>query len=644
LSRIALSPAAGITFDEAGTPLSTRFGDVYRSRDGAFAEAQAVFVEGTGLPGRWSGLPSFTVLEIGFGLGVNFLTTLSAWRDSPTRPSRLHFVSIEKHPLGAGELAAAHAALGLRGADASRLIEIWPLLTPDLHRLSFADGAVTLWLALGDAQDWLARLRVAADALYLDGFAPSRNPEAWSDPVIRGLARLARPEARLSTFSAARPVAERLRAAGFEVTLRPGFGHKRERIDAVYRPRWRTWPAPPPLPSYTQRSALVIGAGLAGVAVAARLAEDDWAVTLIDAAAGPALGGSAQPLCADHLHVSPDDNLMARATRAALLLARAARARLRIAQQPLLPEGRLQLAADEQEAERLAETARSLNAPEALLRFVHRDEASALAGLELPRAGLWLPGCQLIDPARLAQERIVAHRSRLTTLYGCRVDQLSCEDNLWTARNVQGDLIAQAEIAILCNAGDAGRLGGLRSMTLRRIRGQTSWLDPKVRLGLRCTIGGPAYAVPQGSRILLGATFDEEDQREAPDPASDLSNLRRFARMLGREPARDLGALQAAAVGFRWTASDRMPMIGAMPDERAAGRDATALLRNARLPLPRQVGLYCASALGSRGSLWSELAAEMLASELSGAPCPVANELAAACDPARQLRRHLHAR
>ena len=584
MRRITLSPDAGIAFDPAGTPLSTRFGDVYRSRDGALAEAQAVFIEGTRVTDRWSGLASFTVLEIGFGLGVNFLATLSAWRTSPHRPARLHFVSIEKHPLSAADLVAAHAALGLISADSRRLTERWPLHTPDLHRLSFDEGAVTLWLALGDAEDWLPRLRTGADALYLDGFAPSRNPDAWTAGVIRGIARLARPEARLATFSAARPVAETLTAAGFDVTIRPGFGRKRERIEAVYRPRWRTWPAPPPLPSYGRRSALVIGAGLAGTAVAARLAEDDWSVTLIDAAAGPARAGSAQPLCADHLHVSPDDNLMARATRAALLLARAARARLGSAIPPSLPEGRLQLAADLQEAEHLSETARRLDAPSGLLRFVDRNEASELAGLRLSRAGLWLPGCQLIDPARLAEQRILVHGARLTTLFGRWVDRLSREDGVWTARDARGEPIAQAEIAILCNAGDAPRLGGLRSMALRRIRGQTSWLDPALPHGLRCTLGGPAYAVPQGKRLLLGATYDEQDARAEPDPDSDLSNLRRFARMLDSAPMHGLGAVQPAAVGFRWTATDRMPMIGALPDEHAAQRNAVALLRNARLP------------------------------------------------------------
>jgi tRNA 5-methylaminomethyl-2-thiouridine biosynthesis bifunctional protein len=157
---------------------------------------------------------------------------------------------------------------------------------------------------------------------------------------------------------------------------------------------------------------------------------------------------------------------------------------------------------------------------------------------------------------------------------------------------------------------------------------------------LRCVLGGPAYAAPWQGRLLIGATFDETDASEA-DRESDLSNLRRFARMLRVEGRVLEPSLSSAAVGFRSATSDRLPLVGALPDEALARSEACALLRNTKLPLPRRKGLYCLTGLGSRGGLWSELGAELILAELEGSPHPVPADIADAMDPARHLRRHL---
>src|SRR5258706_8965550 len=98
---------ARLAFSEDGTPYSTEFGDLYHSAQGGLAQARHVFLAGNGLPERWRGRRTFTILETGFGLGLNFLATWQAWREDPKRCDRLHFVSIEKHPFVASELSQA---------------------------------------------------------------------------------------------------------------------------------------------------------------------------------------------------------------------------------------------------------------------------------------------------------------------------------------------------------------------------------------------------------------------------------------------------------------------------------------------------------------------------------------------------------
>src|SRR4029077_790111 len=135
-------------------------------------------------------------------------------------PRRLHFVSVERHPLTPGDLA--RCAPQPLAALASELARAWPLALGVLHRLEFETGAITLTLGLGDARTLVPQLMLGADAFYLDGFAPERNPELWDTALLKALARLARPNATLASWTAARAVRDALAAGGFEVGLREG--------------------------------------------------------------------------------------------------------------------------------------------------------------------------------------------------------------------------------------------------------------------------------------------------------------------------------------------------------------------------------------------------------------------------------------
>ena len=372
-----------LDFDPNGQPVSRRYGDVYKGRDGALAEAQAVFVDGAGLAERWPNRPLFTVLELGFGLGVNFLATLEAWVNDLARPRRLCFVSIEAHPLTRGELARAHSALAIDHPQARALRERWPLGTPGIHRVNFHGGAVSLILAIGDVARMLPLLHAPADAIYLDGFAPDRNPDMWSGPTMRGVARLARPGAIAASYTTAAGVREALTRAGFEVQTVPGIGSNRARTVARFAPRVQ--PAAALETDGTgqrcsERNAIVIGGGLAGCAVAGALDARGWSVQLLERGGTLACEGSAQPVIADHPHLSPDDNRLARLTRAALMLSSS--------QARDAPIGRLALAGDRAASDRQRTTVQALGFPDKFVRYCERGEAESLAGVGLASGGL----------------------------------------------------------------------------------------------------------------------------------------------------------------------------------------------------------------------------------------------------------------
>ncbi len=217
-----------------GTPVSERYGDVYHSVAGGHAQARHVFLGGNGLPARWRGLASFTLFETGFGLGLNFMATWLAWRHDPQRSASLEFISVEKHPFSAADLARAHLAWPEFEPLSTALCAAWPELIPGGHSISLDEGRVVLRLLFGDACEIMASLDASVDAIYLDGFSPAKNPELWSPVVCRLLARLAHPGTTLATWSVAGSVRRALAGAGFAVARCPGFAGKRQMLSGRY--------------------------------------------------------------------------------------------------------------------------------------------------------------------------------------------------------------------------------------------------------------------------------------------------------------------------------------------------------------------------------------------------------------------------
>ncbi|HRK78275.1 MAG TPA: tRNA (5-methylaminomethyl-2-thiouridine)(34)-methyltransferase MnmD, partial [Thiobacillus sp.] len=211
-----------------GVPYSAAYGDIYHTADGGAGQARHVFLQGCGLPQAWAHRARFVVLETGFGTGLNFLATWAAWRDDPARPGRLHFLSVEKHPFGAAELARLHAQWPEWAALANELRANWPMPTPGFHRIALDGGRVQLTLMLGEAADCLPQVEAGVDAFYLDGFAPDRNADLWQPGLFDELARLANPGAMAATYTVAAAVREGLGRVGFACEKRAGYGRKRQ--------------------------------------------------------------------------------------------------------------------------------------------------------------------------------------------------------------------------------------------------------------------------------------------------------------------------------------------------------------------------------------------------------------------------------
>jgi tRNA 5-methylaminomethyl-2-thiouridine biosynthesis bifunctional protein len=608
-----LAPAR-LAYADDGTPFSPEYGDLYHSAQGGVAQAHHVFLRGNGLPERWAGAPRFTILELGFGFGLSFLAAWQAWHEDPRRCARLHFVSVERHPFSAQDLAVLHAPHAGLAPLSAELRDAWPMLVPGLHRLEFAEGRIVLTLAFGDAGRLLPQLRLAADAVFLDGFAPAKNPEMWSPELMKAVARLCAPGATAATWSVAAPVREALRAAGFAAEKRRGFARKSEMLVASFVPP-RSLRRAPPRPA--ERSVAVVGAGIAGAAACERLAARGWEVTLVERRHAPALEASGNHAGAFHPIVTVDDSHLARLTRAAFSwLLEHWRQLDAIGAAPEWARcGLVQLARDAREDAAQRAAVAALAPPADYVQALDAAQASACAGVRLAAGGLWFPEGGWIRPASLA--RALIERSGARTLYGREAAALERAGARWVLHDRAGDTIVAAGAVVLANAQEALRLAPSRHIRLRKVRGQISYVPPIPGLKTVLLRGGMALPAVDGVSVI-GASFDLDDEDRALRADSHAGNLERLERLV-RGAARGLDpAGLEGRVGFRAVAPDRLPLVGALEGTES---------------------LYGAIAYGSRGLLWAGMGAELLASLMDGEPLPLEAPLAAALDPGRFRRR-----
>lgn len=208
-----------VEWRDGQTPVSRLFDDPYFSLHDGFSETRHVFLDGNDLPVRFA--DGFHIAELGFGTGLNLIATVIAW-DRAGVTGRLRFTSFEAFPMPAPDMARALAAFPEAEAAAAPLLAAW-----GRGERCFAFGPADVEVIVGDARTTLPAWAGAADAWFLDGFSPAKNPELWNEDLMREVARHTAPGGSFATYTAAGFVRRGLQAAGFQVERRAGYGHKR---------------------------------------------------------------------------------------------------------------------------------------------------------------------------------------------------------------------------------------------------------------------------------------------------------------------------------------------------------------------------------------------------------------------------------
>ena len=585
-------PESPLAWTEDGLPRSRRFGDVYFSSDDGLAEARAVFLDGCGLPDAWAGRRRFVVGELGFGTGLNIAALLELWRRTRPPGARLHVFSVEAFPIAADEAARALFRWP-ELADVARLMTArWPARVRGRRRVEFPEFDAVLDLAMLDVAEALDGWSGRADAWFLDGFSPALNPQMWTREVLGLVAARSAPGARAATFTVAGEVRRGLAEAGFSVEKRPGFGRKRERLEARLPGAAEDPPA---------RRIAIVGGGIAG-ASAARAVRALGGEPLVFEAAAPGHGGSGNPAAL----VTP--RLDAALGEAAALFAQAFERAVGLyadIEGAVVSHGVLQLAQTERDVERFARIAASdIFAPGAL-DLLQAEETTRRLGEPAPGA-LAQTSALVVDPRPILDAWAGQARP-------ARIAALAAGPQGWRLLDPEGREIALADAVIVAAALASREL--IEGLPLQPVRGQASWARIEAQVPAAAWGG---YVLPmRDGGMLFGATHDRDDAGEEVRAADHVRNLEVLGRALPALAARLADVALEGRASVRAVTPDRLPLAG------PAGAE----------------GLFALTGFGSRGFAFAPLLAEHVAALALDAPSPIGRFSAELVEPARFARR-----
>ncbi|MGO4890716.1 bifunctional tRNA (5-methylaminomethyl-2-thiouridine)(34)-methyltransferase MnmD/FAD-dependent 5-carboxymethylaminomethyl-2-thiouridine(34) oxidoreductase MnmC [Flavobacterium sp. W21_SRS_FM6] len=659
---------AEIHFNENGTPFAKQFDDLYFSDASGIEETQHVFIQHNQLPQRWLNWQDshFTIAETGFGTGLNFLVTLALFaqlRDTQSIPLfNLHFSTVEKYPLTKADLALALQRYPSLQAYSHALIEQYPPNVAGCHRLKFLNDSVIVDLWFGDVHEILPQIYATptglVDCWYLDGFAPSKNPEMWTEALFSQMARLAKKDCHYATFTAAGSVKRGLEAAGFSVKKVAGHGQKRHNLSGTLPQKTPVpWPKPyfarPAIQSSdasttnSQTRIAIIGGGLAAANCAYALAKRGLIAdvycqdgTLAQGASGNHQGALYPQLNAIANHSSQFHALAY--LYAGNFYKGLVKDNIQFAHQWC---GVFQAAFNDKVLERQQKLIDHDIWPKELITSLTPAQASELAGLNLPFGGLYFPQGAWINPPELVNALFNSAASRLHTSH--KLTSLSHTGMHWQLQFETQSRI-ETDIVIVATGSQFANIEQLTPLPLRGVRGQVEYIDSSVELGkLATVICHKGYLTPAHQGLhALGSSYKKQDFSTEYRKSEETENITMHQKALANCPWVDkLVGQGKGRAATRCSTADHLPMVGAVPNipkQKEQFWDLYKALPAQHYPLASDfANLYLLNGLGSRGLTTAPLLAEVLASQICHEPLPLPASLLDALNPNRFLIRGL---
>ncbi|OBX91875.1 bifunctional tRNA (5-methylaminomethyl-2-thiouridylate)-methyltransferase MnmD/FAD-dependent cmnm(5)s(2)U34 oxidoreductase MnmC [Haemophilus sp. CCUG 60358] len=642
---------AKIHFNQENTPVSDKFDDVYFSNQDGLAETHYVFLEGNQLWERWVNYQEahFVIAETGFGTGLNFFAVTTLFRefrqkhpDSPLK--RLYFISFEKYPLLLDALQQAHLAYPQFSHLAQHLQQHWLNPIQGCYRFHFDETTLDLWF--GDVSENLPQLgdymNDKIDAWFLDGFAPSKNPDMWNEQLYQQMFRFTKPQGTFATFTAASAVRKGLENAGFNIKKRKGFGKKRECLSgqktqekptALYTPWFHSQPA-----TLNKQDITIIGGGIASLCTAISMLKRGANITIYCEDEQTALNASGNKQGAFYPQLSDDNERNIRFYIHAFAYGHQF---LQWAiQQQIEFEHEfcgVALCAYNEKAESKLNKIAELNLPSDLYQSLSQSELSEKVGLPLPFGGAFIPQGAWLAPRQLVQHAFAFLEKQgvqIKTLQ--KVTALSQTENGWQITTAENKTFCH-EVVVLANGHKLTEFEQTQKLPLYPVRGQVSQIPTSANLlKLKTVLCYDGYLTPVDqakTSHCIGASHVRDNATREFSLTEQQENQQKIQQNIPEEWTKEVDTSgNLARIGVRCSVRDLTPMMGAVPHFSAQQTQYQNLfnLRRRKQPIEQAENypnLYLIGALGSRGLTSAPFLGETLASLIYGEPLPMSEAL-----------------
>lgn len=642
---------AKIHFNQENTPVSDKFDDVYFSNQDGLAETHYVFLEGNQLWERWVNYQEahFVIAETGFGTGLNFFAVTTLFRefrqkhpDSPLK--RLYFTSFEKYPLPLDALQQAHLAYPQFSHLAQHLQLNWLNPIQGCYRFHFDETTLDLWF--GDVAENLPQLgdymNGKIDAWFLDGFAPSKNPDMWNEQLYQQMFRFTKLQGTFATFTAASAVRKGLENAGFNIKKRKGFGKKREclsgqktheKLIALSTPWFHNQPA-----NLKEQDIGIIGGGIASLCTAISLVKHGAKITIYCEDEQTALNASGNKQGAFYPQLSDDNNRNIRFYIHAFAYGHQF---LQWAiQQQIEFEHEfcgVALCAYNEKAESKLNKIAELNLPSDLYQSLNQTELSEKVGLPLPFGGGFIPQGAWLAPRQLVQHTFAFLEKQgvqIKTLQ--KVTALSQTEHGWQITTAENETFCH-EVVVLANGHKLTEFEETQKLPLYPVRGQVSQIPTSANLlKLKTVLCYDGYLTPVDqakTSHCIGASHVRDNATREFSLTEQQENQQKIQQNIPEEWTKEVDTSgNLARIGVRCSVRDLTPMMGAVPHFSAQQTQYQNLfnLRRRKQPIEQAENypnLYLIGALGSRGLTSAAFLGETLASLIYNEPLPMSEDL-----------------
>ena len=660
-SKNKLINHAQINWSDQSEPISTLFDDVYFNTEQGLNESVYVFIQGNNLEQRWLNCETeyFSIAETGFGTGLNFLITcLQFHHFTEQHPSallaRLHFTSFEKYPLTKVDLETALQRWPQLSDFIAPLLAQYPMAITGCHRITLDKFNITLDLWFGDVLETLPSLYLydsgLFDCWYLDGFAPSKNPEMWSEQLFKQIAESCKKGASIATFTAAGFVRRGLVDAGFTMQKRKGYGKKREMLigqmrtdickKQLYAEHFRQ------TAQTNSKDVAIVGGGIASACLSLALVKRGYKVTLYCKDANLADGASGNRQGALYPLLNAEHDSLGQFFANSFLYARNYVALLN----QFTPfdfdfSGLLQLYYDQTAGTKLDKILQA-QLPKELVKKLSNKQTDQIAQLNIDQQSLFYELGGWLNPKQMVQAifKKAQNEGKLSIKLNKQLDSFSEDYNGWKLQF--SDQSVTHPLLVLTTAMNSLEFKQCKAIPLSAARGQVTYIPTNETIKkLKVTLCHEGYLTPVNKHMhCMGATFKRHELDTGFSVQEQIDNKQKLAKCItNKEWVEQIECShQDANVGIRCTTRDHFPYVGALANyEETKIHYRNAQKRENTNNAPFYNNLFILTGLGSRGLRTAPLLAEMLASQVNSEPLPFPNDILNALQTNRQWINYL---